>query len=84
MHTSNDLVLLPAPYSLPFKNNKHSMIKVKFKTRTMKGAGKYGLKYDFKTFLFEIKCVDSCEGHSTCMHSLFLITSYSHVCVIVT
>lgn len=51
MHAQNDLVLLPGPYFLPFKNDKHSMLKVKFKTRTVKDVGKYRLKHDFKTFL---------------------------------
>lgn len=47
MHASNDLVLLSALYPLSFKNDKHSMLKVEFKTRTMKETGKYGLKHDF-------------------------------------
>lgn len=79
MHASNDLVLLPALYPLPFKNDKPGTLKVKFKTRTMKGARKYGLKHDFKTFSFKIKCVDVREGHGICLYSLSLIPSYTRV-----
>lgn len=53
MNAPNDLELLPAPYPLPFKNDKHSILKVKFKTRPMKDVEKYGQKHDFKTFTFK-------------------------------
>ena len=45
----------------------------------MKGAGKYGLKHDFKTFTFKIKCVHVREGHSVCLYSFSLIPSYKRV-----
>lgn len=69
MYAPNDLELLPAPYPLPFKNDKHSILKEKFKTRPMKDVEKYGQKHDFKTFTFKTKCVDVREGHSTCLYS---------------
>lgn len=78
MHAPNDLVL-SAAHPLPFKNDKHSRLTVKFKTRTTKCIGKYGLKHGFKTFSFKIKRVDACEGHSKCLHSLSLTPSYTRV-----
>lgn len=79
MHAPNDWALLPALYPLPFKNNKHSTLKVKFKTRIMKGVGNYGLKRDFRIFSFKVKCVDVREGHSVCLCSFCLIPSYEYV-----
>lgn len=69
MYAPNDLELLPPPHPLPFKNDKHSILKVKFKIKPMKCVGKYGRKHDFKTFAFKTKCVDVHEGHSTCLYS---------------
>lgn len=80
MYAPNDLELLSAPYHLPFKNDKHSILKVKFKTRPMKGEGKYGQKHDFETFAFKTKCVDVHEGHSMCLYSFF--HSFVQWCII--
>lgn len=80
MHSPDDLVLLPALYLRPFKNDKHSMLKVKFKTGTGKGIGKYELKHDFKTLSFKIKCVVVHERCSVCLYSLSRFPSYKHMC----
>lgn len=55
------------------------MLKVKFKIRIMKGVGNYGLKRDFRIFLFKVKCVDVREGYSVCLCSFCFILFYEYV-----